>query len=280
MTIQLPSFLYEISRMPAVAVGLPLALGFLNGQITKTSIKTWYPTLRRPAVEPPRWAFPVAWTVLYLSMGLASHLIVKKYDAALPGSPLKHAADRALKLYWLQFALNQAWTPLFFGLHQMGLALVDIGFLTTATYALTYEAYKVDSRTAWLLVPYCGWLSFASYLNGASPSPMLLVLVRSPPRSSRIHGSREALDYGDVGLEIQKITRDGTRVSPWRVTDAGPPEERYSHVSILRGLTVGVEEAGRCLVGRTVTNEFARLDFSITGSFWYLNSFASGVKRD
>ncbi|GAA6020894.1 hypothetical protein JCM11491_000056, partial [Sporobolomyces phaffii] len=165
MPVQLPSLFYEISRMPAVAVGLPLAFGMLNGKITQSTVNTWYPTLRRPAIEPPRWAFPVAWTCLYLSMGLASHLIVKKYDAALPGSPLKLVADRALKLYWLQFALNQAWTPLFFGLKQMGLALVDIGFLTTATYALTYEAYKVDPRTSYLLVPYCAWLSFASYLN-------------------------------------------------------------------------------------------------------------------
>ncbi|GAA5984497.1 hypothetical protein JCM5350_004736 [Sporobolomyces pararoseus] len=166
MPVQLPSFLYEITRMPAVAVGLPLVFGMLNGQITKTSVKTWFPTLKKPAGNPPPVAFPVAWTFLYLSMGLASHLLVKKYDSALPGSPLRNAADHALKLYWLQFALNQAWTPLFFGLKQVGLALLDIGALTTATYVLTYEAYKVDSRTSFLLVPYCAWLTFASYLNG------------------------------------------------------------------------------------------------------------------
>lgn len=33
---------------------------------------------------------------------------------------------------------------------------------------MTYEAYKVDPRTSFLLVPYCAWLSFASYLNGKS----------------------------------------------------------------------------------------------------------------
>ncbi|GAA5832943.1 hypothetical protein JCM3766R1_000367 [Sporobolomyces carnicolor] len=167
MPIQLPSLFYDVARMPAVAVGLPLAFGMLNGRITKTSVNTWYPTLKRPPVEPPRWVFPVFWTIFYTSMGLASHLLVKKYDAALPGSPLKHAADHALKLYWLQFALNQAWTPLFFGLKQMGIALIDIGALTAASYAMTYEAYKVDPRTSFLLVPYCAWLSFASYLNGS-----------------------------------------------------------------------------------------------------------------
>ncbi|GAA6063222.1 hypothetical protein JCM10212_002444 [Sporobolomyces blumeae] len=167
MPVQLPSLFYDLSRNPAVAVGLPLVFGFLNGQITKSSVNTWYPTLRRPPVEPPRWAFPVVWSALYFGMGVASHLLVKRYDSALPGSALKASADRAFKLYWLQFILNQAWTPLFFGLKQMGIALVDISLLTTATYALTLEAWKVDPRTALVFVPYCGWLSFATYLNGA-----------------------------------------------------------------------------------------------------------------
>lgn len=45
------------------------------------------------------------------SQGIASHLIVAKYDKALPGSPQKANADLALKLYWAQYALNLAWTP-------------------------------------------------------------------------------------------------------------------------------------------------------------------------
>ncbi|GAA5906663.1 TspO/MBR family protein [Sporobolomyces salmoneus] len=181
MPIQLPSLFFEMSRMPAVAVGIPLAFGMLNGRITKTSVNTWYPTLKRPPIEPPRWLFPVAWSALYVAMGVASHLIVKQYDAALPGSPLKNAAEHALKLYWVQFALNQAWTPLFFGLKQMGLAMLDLGALTATSYALTYEAFKVDPRTSYLLVPYCAWLSFASYLNG---SFWYLNSFKSRPKSS------------------------------------------------------------------------------------------------
>jgi len=93
---------------------------------------------------------------------------VKKYDAALPVSPLRHAADKALKLYYLQYALNQAWSPLFFGAKQTGLALIEIGCMTVAAFACTKEAYKVDFRTIYLLAPYCAWLSFATYLNGQS----------------------------------------------------------------------------------------------------------------
>ena len=92
-------------------VGLPLVLGFIDGTGSNGSVKTWYPTLNRPPAVPPSWAFPAAWTVLYLAMGWASHLIVNKYDAALPGSPMRALADSALKLYWGQFALNMLWSP-------------------------------------------------------------------------------------------------------------------------------------------------------------------------
>lgn len=111
MAIQIPSFLYSLPRNPAIAVGLPLILGFIDGTGSNKSVKDWYPNLRRPAAVPPPWAFPVAWTALYMAMGLASHLIVIRYDAALPGSPLRALADSALKLYWGQFALNLAWSP-------------------------------------------------------------------------------------------------------------------------------------------------------------------------
>lgn len=45
-------------------------------------------------------------------------------------------------------------------------ALLDILPLTASTYALTAKAYKVDPRTIYLLLPYCAWLTYASYLNG------------------------------------------------------------------------------------------------------------------
>ncbi|GAA5877468.1 hypothetical protein JCM8547_001082 [Rhodosporidiobolus lusitaniae] len=167
MPIDFPPLFYSLPRNPAVAVGLPLAFGMVSGLVTRTSVKTWYPTLNKPVGEPPRWAFPVAWTSLYLAMGYASHLLVGVYDAAPSGTILKAAADTAIKLYWAQFALNMAWTPLFFGLRKPLAALFDISILTPLTYALTSKAYKLDPRTAWAFGPYCAWLTYATYLNAS-----------------------------------------------------------------------------------------------------------------
>lgn len=125
----------------------------------------WYPTLRQPKGEPPRLAFPIAWTLIYASMGVASHILVRYVEQAIPFTPLHDTAVLALKLYWLQFGLNMLWTPLFFGAQQTGLALVDILTLTPVTFALTYYASLVDRRCLYLLAPYCAWLSYATYLN-------------------------------------------------------------------------------------------------------------------
>ncbi|KAL8287337.1 hypothetical protein RQP46_003789 [Phenoliferia psychrophenolica] len=165
MPYELPSLLFTIPRNPAVAVGLPIALGFASGFITRSSVKTWYRPLIKPPGEPPALAFPIAWTLLYASMGFASHLLVSAHDAQLPGTQLKSTAKLALQLYWAQYGLNLLWTPLFFGAQQVLAALVDISILTPTTFALTYYAHKVDPRTTYLLGPYCAWLSYATYLN-------------------------------------------------------------------------------------------------------------------
>ncbi|GAA5851657.1 hypothetical protein JCM9279_002534 [Rhodotorula babjevae] len=165
MSFTLPPILLQLPRNPAIAIGLPLVLGMADGQLTKSSLKSWYPALRKPAGEPPRWAFPVVWTALYAGMGLASHVLVKALDTAVIGSPMSRLAMSALKLYWVQLALNMAWTPLFFGLRNPTLGLLNILPMTATTYALTAKAAQVDPRLSLVFVPYCAWLSYASYLN-------------------------------------------------------------------------------------------------------------------
>jgi len=72
---------------------------------------------------------------------------------------------RPLTLFLVQLALNAAWTPLFFGLHWIGVAFAEITLLWL-TIAATIATFRPVSRTAtWLLVPYLAWVSFAAVLN-------------------------------------------------------------------------------------------------------------------
>lgn len=119
----------------------------------------WYAALAKSSLTPPGWAFPVVWSVLYLSIGIALYLF------------LVHAPERerrgALAVFAVQLALNAAWSWLFFGRHQIGLAFVEI-VLLWLSIVTTIVLFRRHSRTAArLLVPYVVWVGFASYLNFA-----------------------------------------------------------------------------------------------------------------
>ncbi|KAM0790096.1 hypothetical protein ACM66B_005424 [Microbotryomycetes sp. NB124-2] len=165
--VELPELCFKIARSPIAAVAFPLAIGNITGLFTKTSIATWYKHLRKPPGQPPSIAFPIVWTILYASMGWASHLLVKALDQSPPGTARRGLAGNAFSLYWLQYALNVIWTPLFFGAQKPWLSLIDISVLTPMTFALARDAFKVDETAGWLLAPYCGWLLYATYLNAS-----------------------------------------------------------------------------------------------------------------
>ena len=90
---------------------LILLLGFLSGRsVPAGSDNGWYQPLVKPALTPPGWVFPVAWTTLYILIGLALAMILNARGARGRGL--------AVALFVGQFALNLAWTPLFFGAHR------------------------------------------------------------------------------------------------------------------------------------------------------------------
>jgi tryptophan-rich sensory protein len=119
----------------------------------------WYEALAKPLWTPPNWLFPVAWTILYLMIAVAGWLVWR--EAGLAG------AGPALTLYFLQLILNAAWSWLFFGLHRMDLAMIDIVALWLAVAATIAAFYAVSLLAALLLVPYLAWVSYAAALNFA-----------------------------------------------------------------------------------------------------------------
>jgi len=165
--IALPPFLVELPRSPYFAVGIPIALGCLSGFPTYSVVtSSWYNGLKSPPGRPPRQVFPFVWPALYASMGWASHLAVRALDTSLTPSAKQDAED-GLGLYWAQLALNLAWTPIFFGLKNRLVGLVDLTALTGAAYYMTWKLHgPTNGQTTYFLAPYCAWLTFALYLNG------------------------------------------------------------------------------------------------------------------
>ena len=119
----------------------------------------WYAALQKPAWNPPSWVFGPVWTTLYLLMAIAAWLVWRAHGFA--------GAGAALTLYLVQLAANAAWSWLFFGRRDPGLAFADI-VLLWVLIALTIALFHRHHRTAaLLLVPYLLWVSFATALNFA-----------------------------------------------------------------------------------------------------------------
>ena len=122
------------------------------------SVKTWYADLFRPSFTPPDWAFGVIWPILYVMMGISAFLI---WSRGID----KRQVRVALGLFILQLVLNGLWTPIFFGLHMIALALVDIVLLWAAILMTILAFWRISKTAAYLLIPYILWVSFAIVLN-------------------------------------------------------------------------------------------------------------------
>uniref|UniRef100_A0A1Y9HB45 Peripheral-type benzodiazepine receptor n=1 Tax=Anopheles farauti TaxID=69004 RepID=A0A1Y9HB45_9DIPT len=148
----------EIAKI-AAAVVLPQLGGFVNGHLTRQEIKVWYNQLTFPSFRPPNWVFGPVWTALYSGMGYASYLVWKT------GGGFSGPAQIPLALYGAQLALNWAWTPIFFKMHQLKWSVVEIVALTGAVAATGIAFHGVNKLAGYLFVPYFAWCAFATLLN-------------------------------------------------------------------------------------------------------------------
>jgi tryptophan-rich sensory protein len=144
-----------------IAVLLPIIGGGLVGLLTSRDVSSWYPTLQKPAWNPPNWIFGPAWTILYGLMGLASWLIWRKRGEQ------EGQVRTALNWYVLQLGLNFLWSVLFFGLRRPDLALLEIVLLWAAILVTMVKFARIDRLAAGLMIPYQLWVTFATALNAA-----------------------------------------------------------------------------------------------------------------
>jgi tryptophan-rich sensory protein len=133
------------------------AVAGISSIFTIRQIPGWYATLAKPSFNPPNQVFGPVWTVLYTGMAVAAWRVWR-----LPGGWLR---TRGLQLFWLQLALNFAWSFLFFSAHRIGLAAVEIGLLWIAILATTVLFGLQDRIAGAIFAVYLAWVSFASVLN-------------------------------------------------------------------------------------------------------------------
>jgi len=145
----------------ACIIGVEL-VGIISSLFTVSSVSGWYQTLVKPVFNPPSSVFGPVWTILYAMIGISLYLVISNKVIKKKSDSLKE------KAYWafgIQLALNFLWSILFFGVHNIGLAFIEIIVLWLAILFNLIIVYKISKASFWLLVPYFIWVSFASLLN-------------------------------------------------------------------------------------------------------------------
>jgi benzodiazapine receptor len=141
-----------------ISLIITLTIGIVASTFTRPEIKGWYATLNKPSFTPPNWAFPVAWTTLYILIAIAAYMVWKLRDGS-------STYKTAVIIYIVQLALNFSWSIVFFGMHQMMGALVVIVGLLVAIILNISWFNRFSKIAAWLLVPYLLWVCYATLLN-------------------------------------------------------------------------------------------------------------------
>lgn len=116
----------------------------------------WYAGLAKPSWTPPNWLFGPVWSVLYLMIAIAGWL-----------AWLSPNRGTLLPVWGAQLALNGIWSPVMFGWHRIGLALVVIVLMWLAIAAFVAASWPRTRAAALLFLPYLAWVSYASALNFA-----------------------------------------------------------------------------------------------------------------
>lgn len=145
-------------KIALVAVIVIEAIGSLSGWVSDSGFGNgWFDALQKPSFMPPGWAFGVVWPILYALLGIAVAMII--------AAPRSDRRRLALTLFFVQLALNFAWSPLFFALHDIRLAKYVIFLMAIIAAAAAGQFFRIRRAAGLLMVPYLCWLIFAATLN-------------------------------------------------------------------------------------------------------------------
>lgn len=143
---------------PFLFTFLPVVLTALLGTVFQIFNKVDYESLNKPFLAPPKIVFPIAWTILYLLIGVSSYLFYKNCEN-------EEERLKGLIVYYIGLFFNAFWTLFYFTLDLKVFSSIWLGVLYIVS-ASNYVIFSKKSKlSGYLLIPYLIWLLFALYLN-------------------------------------------------------------------------------------------------------------------
>jgi tryptophan-rich sensory protein len=156
--------------------------GVIGSVFTAPEIGGWYKSLQKPSFNPPSWIFAPVWTLLFLLMGISFYLVWEKKWIVKNKIGTNKKAWNSLSqefyngkfeklniilIFWLQLFLNVLWSVAFFGMNSPSTAFSVLLMLWISIVFTIINFYRVSKISAYLLIPYILWVSFAGILNFA-----------------------------------------------------------------------------------------------------------------
>ena len=135
----------------------PILIGICSSILTR-DMMVEYSKLDKPPLSPPTIVFPIAWTILYLLMGMAAAIIYSKEEYS-------EYRSTGLTLHVVQLILNFFWSIIFFNMGQYYFAFIWLVILWLVVFSMMMNYKKISQSAFFLNVPYIVWLTFAGYLN-------------------------------------------------------------------------------------------------------------------
>lgn len=148
----------SLMRWTLVCVPGCMLLGVLSGRLSGTGAgNPWFDALAKPDLYPAPALFGIVWTVLYALMGFALALVGSAWGA--------RGRRLAVTLFLVQFLVNLAWSPVFFGMRQITGGLIVIAVMDVLVAITLIMFWRIRKLAGALLVPYLAWILFATVLN-------------------------------------------------------------------------------------------------------------------
>ena len=141
-----------------LSLGLILLVTFaasgIGGFVTSSFKEPWYSEIILPTFNPPSWVFSPVWTALYILMSVAIWIVWSKTSN-----------KKILQLYFVHLFFNAIWSVIFFGFHQIFIALIDLGIILIFIIWLMKIYYQINKISFLLMIPYLLWSTYALVLN-------------------------------------------------------------------------------------------------------------------
>ena len=134
---------------------ITFSASFIGRLTTLSSKEPWYSQLEKSNFNPPDWVFAPVWTTLYFMMTLAVWIFWHS----------KNRDTNTIYIYFIHILLNTTWSIVFFAMHNIFLALINLMILVLLIIVLTLRFKRVNNVSAYLMIPYLLWSCYALFLN-------------------------------------------------------------------------------------------------------------------